>query len=79
MRRRRFTILLALISVGSSVGSIHAMVVDEIAPFVQPDGTHFPAHVYGDGNLAVNANHGPCRMMRARVYWCAVPLKEVVS
>ena len=48
MRRHRFTILLALAALGSSMGPIHAMVVDELAPFVQPDGTHFPAHVYGD-------------------------------
>ena len=59
MRRHRFTILLALVAIASSMGPIHAMVVDELAPFVQPDGTHLPAHVYGDGNLTVNANDGP--------------------
>ncbi len=48
MRRHRFTILLALAAIGSSIDPIHAMVVDELAPFVQPDGTQFPAHVYGD-------------------------------
>ena len=41
MRRHRFTILLTLAALGSSMGPIHAMVVDELAPFVQPDGTHF--------------------------------------
>ena len=62
MRRHRFTILLALAAIGSSMGPIHASVVDELAPFVQPEGTHFPAHVFGDGDLAVNANHGPRQM-----------------
>ncbi len=62
MRRHRFTILLALAVLGSSMGSIHAMVVDDVVPFVQPNGTHFAAHVFGDGDLAVNANHGPRQM-----------------
>ncbi len=48
MRRHRFTILLALAALGSSVGPIHAAVVDEIAPFVQPDGSTFTVRVYRD-------------------------------
>ena len=79
MRGHRFTILLALVALGSSIGPVHAAVVDELAPFVQPDGTHFAAHVFSDGNLTVNANHGPCQMTGSRIYWYAPPLKEVVS
>lgn len=44
--RRRYALLAVLIVVCAY--PVHAIVIDQWAPFTQPDGTTFAAHISGD-------------------------------